>query len=112
MNLTIDQQNLHLLLPGKLSWMAKMYIDDHKTSVVDALRALYKSPTYASLEQEKRSCGRMGLWRCMRCGMRVEEVVAKTMRSFNYDRQCESLWVWDEQSAFQYFLFPSFSRFP
>ena len=52
MNLTIDQQNLHLLLPGKLSWMAKMYIDDHKTSVVDALRALYKSPTYASLEQE------------------------------------------------------------
>ena len=52
MNLTIDQQNLHLLLPGKLSWMAKMYIDDHKTSVVDALRALYKSPTYANLEQE------------------------------------------------------------
>ena len=52
MNLTIDQQNLHLLLPGKLSWMAKMYIDDHKTSVVDALRALYKSSTYASLEQE------------------------------------------------------------
>ena len=52
MNLTIDQQNLHLLLPGKLSWMAKMYIDDHKTSVVDALRALYKSPTYTTLEQE------------------------------------------------------------
>mgnify|MGYP004445999063 CR=1 FL=1 len=61
MNLTIDQQNLHLLLPGKLSWMAKMYIDDHKTSVVDALRALYKSPTYASLEQENRSCGSMDL---------------------------------------------------
>ena len=52
MNLTIDQKNLHILLPGKMSWMAKMYIDDHKTSVVDALRALYKSPTYTSLEQE------------------------------------------------------------
>ena len=44
--------------------------------------------------------------------MRVEEVVAKTMRSFNYVSQCESLWVWDEQSAFPHFLFPSFSRFP
>ena len=52
MNLTIDQHNLRLLLPGKLSWMAKMYIDDHNTSVVDALRALYKSPTYTALEQE------------------------------------------------------------
>ena len=52
MNLTVNQQNLHLLLPGKMSWMAKMYIDDHKTSVVDALRALYKSPTYTALEQE------------------------------------------------------------
>ena len=52
MNLTINQQNLHLLLPGKLSWMAQMYIDDHKTSVGDAIRALYKSPTYAALDQE------------------------------------------------------------
>ena len=52
MDLTVNQQNLHLLLPGKMSWMAKMYIDDHKTSVVDALRALYKSPTYTALEQE------------------------------------------------------------
>ena len=51
-NLTITQQNLHLLLPGKMSWMAKMYIDDHKTSVVEALRSLYKSSTYTSLEQE------------------------------------------------------------
>ena len=52
MNLTINQQNLHLLLPGKMSWMAKMYIDDHKTSVVEALRSLYKSSTYAALERE------------------------------------------------------------
>lgn len=52
MNLTINQENLHILLPGKLSWMAKMYIEDHETSVVEALRVLYKSPTYAALEQE------------------------------------------------------------
>ncbi|MCF0206934.1 MAG: hypothetical protein HUK15_05850 [Bacteroidales bacterium] len=52
MKLEINQQNLHLILPGKLSWMAEMYIEDHKTSVVEALRAIYKSPTYANLEQE------------------------------------------------------------
>ena len=52
MNLTIDQQNIHLLLPGKMSWMAKMYIEDYQTSVVDAIRTLYKSSIYTSLEQE------------------------------------------------------------
>ena len=52
MNLTINQQNLHLLLPCKMSCMANMYIDDHKTSVVEALRSLYKSSTYAALERE------------------------------------------------------------
>lgn len=60
MNLTINQQNLHLLLPGKMSWMAKMYIDDHGTSVVDALRALYKSPTYAALEKESSKLWQYG----------------------------------------------------
>ena len=58
--LTITQQNLHLLLPGKMSWMAKMYIDDHKTSVVEALRALYKNPTYAILEQESNKLWEYG----------------------------------------------------
>lgn len=53
MNLDVTQKNLHLLLPGKMSWMAQMYIADHKTTVVEALRALYKSPTYAALEQEE-----------------------------------------------------------
>ena len=58
--LTITQQNLHLLLPGQMSWMAKMYIDDHKTSVVEALRALYKNPTYAILEQESNKLWEYG----------------------------------------------------
>ena len=53
MNLTIDQNNVHLLLPGKMSRMAEMYIDDHESaSVVDALRALYRSRMYAELERE------------------------------------------------------------
>lgn len=52
-DLVITQDNVHLLLPGKMSWMAQMYIAEHRTSIVEALRALYKSPTYAALEQEE-----------------------------------------------------------
>ena len=59
MNLTITQKNIHLLIPGKMSWMAQMYMQDHKTSVVDAIRYIYKSPTYIALEQEKTK-----LWEC------------------------------------------------
>lgn len=52
MNFNINQDNLHLLLPGKLSWMTEMHMTDHNSSVVEALRALYQSPLYSDLECE------------------------------------------------------------
>ena len=36
MNLTITQENVHLLLPSKLSWMANMLAEDRGISIVEA----------------------------------------------------------------------------
>lgn len=52
MNLNINQDNVHLLLPGKMSWMTQMHMNDHNSSVVEALHALYQSPLYSNLERE------------------------------------------------------------
>ena len=38
MNLTIDQNNLHLILPSKMAWLASMLADDENISVVDAIK--------------------------------------------------------------------------
>ena len=40
MNLTITQQNVHLLLPSKMSWMANMLAEDNGISIVDAMKLL------------------------------------------------------------------------
>ena len=47
MNLNITQQNVHLLLPSKLSWMANMLAEDNDISIVDAMKLLYSSDVYA-----------------------------------------------------------------
>ena len=52
MNLTITQQNVHLLLPSKLSWMANMLAEDKGISIVEAMKILYSSELYARLEKE------------------------------------------------------------
>ena len=41
MNLSINQSNLYLLLPSKMSWLASMLADDKNMSVVDAIKKLY-----------------------------------------------------------------------
>ncbi len=36
MNLTITQENVHLLIPSKLSWMANILSEDMGSSIVEA----------------------------------------------------------------------------
>ena len=48
----ITQQNLYLILPSKVSWMADMLCEDKHISVVEAIRQIYTSDTYKQLEQE------------------------------------------------------------
>ena len=60
MNLTITQQNVHLLLPSKMSWMANMLAEDNGISIVDAMKLLYSSELYARLENESTKAWHLG----------------------------------------------------
>lgn len=60
MNLTITQENVHLLLPSKLSWMANMLAEDRGISIVEAMKLLYSSDLYARLENEATKAWHLG----------------------------------------------------
>ena len=47
----ITQQNLYLLLPFKVSWVADIAEDEH-ISTIEAIRRVYSSAMYKQLEQE------------------------------------------------------------
>ena len=49
---TITQDNLYLLLPGKVLAVAEMYARHNDVSVLDAMRKVYASAMYKQLEQE------------------------------------------------------------
>lgn len=51
-NRRITQDNLYLILPGKVSKMAVMYAEDFGVSIVEAIRRIYRSATYRDLENE------------------------------------------------------------
>ena len=60
MNLTITQENVHLLIPSKLSWMANMLAEDKGISIVEAMKMLYSSEVYARLEKESTKAWHLG----------------------------------------------------
>ena len=60
MNLTINQNNLYLLLPSKMSWLASMLADERNVSVVDAIKKLYSSNLYKKLENESTKTWHLG----------------------------------------------------
>lgn len=52
MNLDITNENLYLLLPGKVSRVAQIYAHEHHVTVIEALRCFYYSDTYKRLADE------------------------------------------------------------
>lgn len=49
---TITQDNLYLLLPGKVLSVAEMYARHHDVTLLDAMRKVYASDMYKRLERE------------------------------------------------------------
>lgn len=49
---TITQDNLYLLLPSKMAWMADYMMQDTNNDVVEAVCKVCQSELYAQLEQE------------------------------------------------------------
>ncbi len=60
MNLDVNQDNLYLLLPGKVAWITEMLIDDMHLSIVDAVKKVYSSDTYRTLENESTKAWHLG----------------------------------------------------
>ena len=49
----VTQDNLYLLLPSKVSWLAGMLSEDTGAGVVEAVRSIYNSDLYRKLEVEE-----------------------------------------------------------
>ena len=60
MNLNITQQNLYLLLPSKMSWLANMLAEDRGITIVEAMKTLYTSSFYARLADESTKLWHLG----------------------------------------------------
>ncbi len=60
MSANITQDNVHLLIPSKISWMADMLVKDRGVSIVDAVKILYSSSIYKKLEVESTKAWHLG----------------------------------------------------
>ena len=60
MNLNITQQNIYLLLPSKMSWLATMLAEDKGITIVEAMTMLYTSSFYARLADESTKLWHLG----------------------------------------------------
>lgn len=49
----ITNDNLYLILPGKVGRVAAIYARDFKVSIAEALRHVYESAMYRDLEREE-----------------------------------------------------------
>lgn len=58
--MSITQQNLYLLLPSKMSWLAMMLSEDKGISIVEAMKILYSSSFYARLADESTKLWHLG----------------------------------------------------
>ena len=56
----INQVNLHLLLPSKISWLASMLVEYKGLSIVDAIKKVYASNLYKKLKIESTKTWHLG----------------------------------------------------
>ena len=56
----ITQDNLYLILPSKVSWLAEMLSKDKGMSIVDAMKEVYSSAMYQRLEDETSKAWHLG----------------------------------------------------
>lgn len=59
-NRKITQDNLYLILPGKVSRMAVWYAADFGVSIVEAMKRIYQSATYREIEKEETKLWHLG----------------------------------------------------
>jgi len=60
MNLEINQSNVNLLLPAKISAVAAMYAEDNNCSILESLKRFYSSDIYQQLQDEETKLWHLG----------------------------------------------------
>jgi len=60
MILEITQDNLYLLLPSKISWLATMFAEDKGISIIEAIKKIYSSQLYKRLQDESTKLWHLG----------------------------------------------------
>lgn len=60
MNLEITQENLYLLLPGKVTALASFYAEDNNCTMLEAVRHIYSSSLYKRLSDESTKLWHLG----------------------------------------------------
>lgn len=56
----INQSNLHLLLPGKISWLVEYLHDEYGFSLQECLNCIYRSNLYKKLSTESTKYWHLG----------------------------------------------------
>ena len=56
----INQSNLHLLLPGKISWLVEYLHDEYGFSLLECLNRIYRSKLYKKLSTESTKYWHLG----------------------------------------------------
>lgn len=56
----INQSNLHLLLPGKISWLVEYLHDEYGFSLQKCLNCIYRSNLYKKLSTESTKYWHLG----------------------------------------------------
>lgn len=56
----VNQDNLYLLLPSKISWLADMLVENKGISIVEAIKKIYSSELYDKLQDEKTKMWHLG----------------------------------------------------
>ena len=60
MSATITQDNLYLLLPIKIGWLAKWMVEDKGISIVEAINRIDRSKLYKKLSTESTKYWHLG----------------------------------------------------
>lgn len=56
----INQDNLHLLLPSKISWLASMLVEYKGMNITEAIKTIYGSKLYKELKVESTKMWHLG----------------------------------------------------
>lgn len=56
----INQENLYLLLPSKVCWLASMLVENKGMSTIDSIKVIYSSNLYKRLKVESTKLWHLG----------------------------------------------------